>query len=176
MSDFHRSWHLAETSDEVKITEFELQLWRVFNGFIRWQESCEKIANGIDLTGSELAVLHVIRMTDRPKNVNDIMRLLNRDDTFNIHYSIRKLLKIGLIKKLSSNKKAYAYEITEEGIKNTDLYRNIRKNTLIDLFSKEEDLSLEGIVKTLAKLKAIYDEADRVVASYSRPKEQEPSK
>ncbi len=166
MNTFDRTWHLAETPQETEITEFELQLWRVFHGFIRWQEGCEKIANSTDLTGSELAVLHVIRMIERPKSVNDIMRLLNRDDTFNIHYSIRKLLKLGLIKKVSANKKASGYEIIEKGIKNTDAYKQIRKNTLIELFAKESDLNLEGIVKTLSKLKAIYDEADRLAASY----------
>src|SRR5947207_1990398 len=101
MSVLDKTWHLAENEAEIKVTEFELQLWRVFYGFLRWQEKCENIANGTDLTGNELAILHVVRMKNRPKAINDIMRLLNRDDTFNIHYSIRKLIKMGLIKKVS---------------------------------------------------------------------------
>lgn len=54
-------WHLAKTEAEIKLTDFEFQLWRVFYGFIRWQEGCEKVANQSDLTGSELSLLHSYR-------------------------------------------------------------------------------------------------------------------
>ena len=38
--------------------------------------SCNS-ANQTDLTGSELSILHIIRMKDRPKTLNELMRLLN---------------------------------------------------------------------------------------------------
>lgn len=166
-----KTWHLAQSTEEIKVTEFEFQLWRAFYGFIRWQEECERSANGTDLTGDELAVLHIIRMKDKPKTIYDLARLLNRDDTFNINYSIRKLLRKGLIEKVpaAGSKKTLAYRITKEGIQNTDTYTRVRKNILINMFIKENNLKLEEITTTLAKLKAIYDEADRAVAAYATP-------
>lgn len=174
MSLIDKTWHLAQNSDEIKITEFELQLWRVFYGFLRWQERCEKSVNGLDLTGNELAVLHIIRMKDKPKSLYDIGRLLNRDDTFNIHYSIRKLLKMGLIEKVQSvpgDRKTFAYQATEAGIKNTDSYTEVRRSILIEMFSREPGLKLEELERNLAKIKAIYDDADRAVASYAKAAE-----
>ena len=44
------TWHLAKNEEEAKLTDFEFQLWRVFYGFTRWQEGCEKVANQTDLT------------------------------------------------------------------------------------------------------------------------------
>ena len=164
-----KTWHLANTEEETKLTDFEFHLWRVFYGFMRWQEGCEKVANQTDLTGSELSILHIIRMKDRPKTLNELMRLLNRDDNFNITYSIKKLIKNGLIRKIASdkhNKKTFSYEITEAGIKNTDAYTTLRKNVLIELFAKKRELNLDKLSNVLSELIAIYEEADRTVLSY----------
>jgi predicted MarR family transcription regulator len=163
-----RKWHLAETDDEVKITEFELSLWRVFYGFLRWQEDCENCANNSDINGHDLAILHVIRMRDRAKSIYDIGRLLNREDNFNIQYSIRKLEKLGFVQKAKAktNKKMGLYEITEAGIKDTDAYTAARRSVLLEMFKKEKGLKVEETTETLSKIKAIYDEAGRVAASY----------
>lgn len=164
-----KTWHLAQEEKEIEVTNFELQLWRVFYGFIDWQQECEKAANNSGLTGNELSVLHVIRMKDRPKSISDIGKILNRTDAFNIHYSIRKLIKKKLVRKTSNNK---AYEITEEGIRNTDLYTQVRKNTLIELYAKNHDLNLGDLASKLARLKSIYDDAAQmVIASYGSPTE-----
>lgn len=159
------TWHLAGNENEIKVTDFELQLWRVFYGFQRWQEECERNANGSILSSNELAILHIIRMKNRPKTLTDIERLLNRNDTHNIRYSINKLLKIGFIKKTQSvySGKNYYFEITEEGKKDTDNYSRMRKFILIHMF-KESGLDLDEMAKNLTKIKAIYDEADRAVA------------
>ncbi|WP_339049649.1 winged helix DNA-binding protein [Rickettsiella endosymbiont of Xylota segnis] len=165
-----KTWHLAKNEEETKLTDFEFQLWRVFYGFTRWQEGCERVANQTDLTGSELSLLHIIRMKDRPKTISELTRLLNRGGSaFNINYSIQKLIKNGLIRKLvdeKNNKKAFSYEITEEGIKNTDAYTALRQNILIELFKKKKELNLEQFTSVLSELIALYEEADRAVLAY----------
>lgn len=174
-----KTWHLAESEEEIKITDFEFHLWRVFYGFLRWQEGCENVANQTDLTGSELSILHIIRMNERAKTLNELMRLLNRDDTFNVNYSIRKLIKKGLVKKVSSsetNKKTPAYEITKAGIQNINMYIQLRKQVLVDKFFKKKELNLEKITEILASIIAIYDEADRTVLTYTRIPEKENKK
>lgn len=174
MSTLDKTWHLAASEAEIKVTDFELQLWRVFYGFLRWQEECESSINGTDLTGNELAILHVIRMKDKPKTIYDIARLLNRNDNFNINYSIRKLLKMGLIEKVrvtqASKKVSGFYQVTEVGIHNTDAYTEARKHILIAMFNQTSELNLDDIAKMLAKIKAIYDEADRTVTAYAKPR------
>ena len=108
-------------------------------------------------------------MKDRSKTINELTRLLNRDDNFNVNYSIQKLIKNGLIRKILSdknNKKAFSYEITEEGIKNTDAYTALRQSILIELLKKKKELNLEKFTDVLSELIAIYEEADRTVLAY----------
>lgn len=164
-----KRWHLADSEEEIKITEFELQLWRVHYGFMRWQEECEKIANSYELSSDELAVLHIIRMKDRPKTIAEIGRLLNRDNHFGINYNINKLLKLDLIEKLqTASKKQYQYTVTEKGLKNTNAYTLARRSVLIHEFVKDlKNINLEEITHGLMKLKAIYEEAVRVASSYN---------
>lgn len=165
MNLLDKTSHLAKTNEEVQVTDFELQLWRVFYGFIRWQQECEHNVNGTNLMGEDLSVLHIIRMKDRPKSVPEIARLLNRNDNFNIQYSIRKLLKTGLIQKakLPDSKQA-AYITTQTGILNTDKMAIARKNILINAI-KNAGLQLVETTQMLMKLKALYEEAEHTAAS-----------
>lgn len=163
----NNKWHLANTDLECKMTDFELQLWRVFFGFLRWQQECERSINHTNLTGHDLSVLHIIRMKDRPKSIPDIARFLNRDDIFNIQYSVRKLIKLKLIKKVKlPNSKTIAYCTTPEGIQNTNNMANARHELLTKVFKKAEKMNLESITQSLVKLKYIYDEAEQEAASY----------
>jgi predicted MarR family transcription regulator len=168
MATIDKSWHLAKTDDEQRVTEFELELWRVFYGFLRWQEACENSVNNTRLTGDELAVLHVIRMKDKPKTLQDIGKILNRDDIYNITYNVKKLLKMGLVEKVKNEfAKAFSYQITGAGLKNTEDYTVARRSLLVDMLIKKSNLDLEGITKTLIELQNIYDLADRATASYT---------
>ena|SRR3990167_6598940 len=166
-----RQWHLAQTEEELKVTDFEIQLWRVFFGFLRWQQECERNINGTSLLGQDLSVLHIIRMKGRPKSITDIARLLNRDDNFNIQYSVRKLMKMGLIESVRiTGSKSVAYQMTPKGIKNTDDFSQARKKILVEMFiNNDADLDLEIATKTLAKLKSIYDAAEHAAASHVPP-------
>ncbi|HVV67485.1 MAG TPA: winged helix DNA-binding protein [Gammaproteobacteria bacterium] len=170
-----RSWHLAQDESETEVTNFELQLWRVFYGFVRWQEECEKSTNDTNLTGHELAVLHVVRMKDKPKTISDIGRILNRNDMFNINYSLRKLMQKGLVKKSRSGKgvKAFFYEITAKGIEDTDAWSKMRRDVLISAFMKDKTIPLKEMANNLMKIKSIYDEADSIVAYTSLEKTDE---
>lgn len=165
MLDIDKTWHLAEDAKESELSDFELQLWRVFYGFLRWQEQCEVCANGDDMTAYELAILHIIRMQDRPKNIPELCRLMNREDSLNVGYVIKKLIKLGLIerKKVKTNT---VYQITEEGVHNTERYKNIRKNVLLKLFLKQKELQLPEMTEQLAILKGLYEEGTRITASY----------
>lgn len=169
---FDKSCHMGEAEDEIQITEFELQLWRVFSGFVIWQEDCERYVCNDTLSASEIALLHVIRMNDRPKTIYELGRLLNRDDPNNIQYSLSKLIKFGFIEKDKpmAAQKTLSYKITEAGMNNTDAFTEARKSILFDLFKNIGigELGLEKITNALIKINGIYGEASRLAASYKK--------
>jgi predicted MarR family transcription regulator len=165
MSALEQKSHLAQTEEERKVFDLELQLWRTFYGFLRWQQECERNTNGTNLTGPDLSVLHVIRMRDRPKSIAEIARLLNRDDDFNIQYSIRKLLKMKLIQKVRvHNSRSVAYQVTQDGTKNTTNFANTKKKILVEKFIKDPELQIEQTTYAMTKLKSIYEEAEHSAA------------
>ncbi len=167
-----KTWHLSTSQEETNLTEFELQLWRVYFGFVRWQQQCELSSSKIDLSADELAILHIVRMRDQPKSNADIGILLNRIDYFNINYTINKLVKKGFIQKENpkSKQKQNRYVVTEKGRKNTDAYSEARKSILNEFSSYMSEMNLDDVAKSLMKMKNFYDEATRVAASY-KPKE-----
>ncbi|CAD5201655.1 winged helix DNA-binding protein [Pseudomonas sp. FEN] len=163
-----KTWHLAITDDEVDWAECELQLWRAFNAFKRWQLECEKMVNNSKLSVDELAVLHVIRMNDRPKTIAEVGRLLNRPDHFNINYSITKLSERGLVRKYQPLKNKHVQlSVTEEGRRSTDKYTEARKNILFGEFSSEiGSINLKEVVLGLRQIKVVYEEAHRAASVY----------
>lgn len=172
MSD-NKTWHLATDEKELEFTDIELRLWRTHYGFIRWQEKCEKLANGIDLSYDELAVLHVIGMMEIPKTVYDIGLILNRDDIHNIQYNIKKLLKNGFIDKevSSKHKKQYQYFLTAKGLNDISRYTKLRKQILMKAFLQTRKEFSVPKSDELDNLRKLYDEASVAVSLYRVPEE-----
>ncbi|MEM1155594.1 MAG: winged helix DNA-binding protein, partial [Pseudomonadota bacterium] len=169
----NRHWHLSTTEHEVALTEIELSIFRNFSAFTRWtddlavccQNDSQALCNGLDF-----ALLNVIRMHDRPKSISEVGRLLNRDDLPNLQYSIRKLIKSGLITKLGpqDNKKGATYTTTDLGIEATDRYARYRRELLLPLTQaiSESDTRMEQVANVLTLLSGIYDQAACVAATH----------
>jgi len=170
MSNVDRTWHLATDPFEIGVTELEYALMRTFEAFGRWQAEC--LANVADLqaTGPENAILHVIRMHDRPKSIRDIARLTNREDIPNIQYSLRKLNKAGLIKRMGSGRAGVTYTVTEEGRRITDRYAEIRKSLLISMLKElqHSDERFRQATSTLELIGGIYEQAARIASTHRR--------
>ena len=163
-------WHLSGDPAEVSTTEAEFALMRAFEGFGRWQSECLASVCDLAASGPENALLHVIRMNDRPKSIKELARLTNRDDIPNIQYSLRKLTGAGLVEKRGSGRSGVTYEATEEGRRVTDNYSTLRRKLLIEKIN-----SLPGFPEQLAEatralnlLTGIYEEAARVAATHRR--------
>ena len=133
-----RRWHLAQSATEVDTTELEFALMRAFEGFGRWQSECLASVCDLAATGPENALLHIIRMNNRPKSLKEIARLMNRDDVPNIQYSLRKLLGAGLVARQGAGRSGVTYDCTEEGRRVTDDYAVLRR--------KLAECGLEGLV------------------------------
>ena len=165
----NKQWHLATNEFEVGLTELEFSIIRVSAAFDRWQSDCLACCIGQTFSGSDTAVLHVIRMHDRSKSISEIGRLLKRDDQSNLQYGIRKLLKAGLIEKAvgGSSKKGVTYQVSKLGREVTDNYAEFRRELLISLTTTMSDAKdLEGISKVLNLMSGLYDQASCVAATH----------
>lgn len=172
LSNLDKRWHLATDEYEVGFTELEFAIIRVSAAFERWQSDCLACCHGHPFSGSDTAVLHVIRMHDRSKSISEIGRLLKRDDQSNLQYGIRKLLKAGLIEKSkdSGSKKGVTYQVSELGRQVTDRYAVFRKELLLSLTeSVTGENDLEAIAKVLNLMSGLYDQASCVAATHRVP-------
>jgi predicted MarR family transcription regulator len=124
-------WHLAEDSIGVAVTDLEYAILRVFEAFGRWQSECLTAVSGARITGPENVLLHVIGMKGRAKTIHDVMLLTNRQDTSNIQYGLRKLVKLGFVKKQGVARVGIFYRTTEKGDKICRDYANLRKKLLL---------------------------------------------
>ncbi|MFK7954634.1 MAG: winged helix DNA-binding protein [Lysobacterales bacterium] len=166
-----KHWHLATDDAEVAITELEFSLIRVASAFERWQSDCLACCHGNSFSGADTAVLHVIRMHERAKSISEIGRLLKRDDQSNLQYSIRKLLKAGLIEKTSGGgKKGVTYQVSNLGHQVTDRYAEFRQELLTSLATTVfANHDLEAVAKTMNLMSGVYDQASCVAATHRVP-------
>jgi predicted MarR family transcription regulator len=165
-----RGWHLARTPLEIDVTEVEYALMRSYEAFGRWQAECLATVIEFSASGPENALLHIIRMNDRPKSVRDLALMTNREDIPNIQYSLRKLLKGGFIKRTGSGRAGVTYEVTPLGQRVTERYADIREVLLIGAVKRIPDLAdkLEEAARTLELMTGIYEEAARAAATHRR--------
>ena len=167
---FDYRWHLAQSAAEVEATELEFALMRTFEGFGRWQSECLAGVCDLAATGPENALLHIIRMNDRPKTIKDLARLTNRDDVPNIQYSLRKLIGAGLVLRHGAGRSGVTYEVTDEGRRVTDDYGVLRRRLLLAEIASLPGFSdrLAEATRTLNVLSGLYEEISRVAATHRR--------
>jgi predicted MarR family transcription regulator len=167
-SGLDRRWHLARTPLEIDVAELEYALMRSFEAFGRWQAEC--LANVIDFSasGPENALLHIIRMNDRPKSIHDLACMTNREDIPNIQYSLRKLINGGFIVRRGRGRAGVSYEVTSLGRQVTERYADVRTALLIDGIKRVPELAkrLKEATRTLELMTGIYAQAARVAATH----------
>jgi len=165
-----RTWHLARTPVEVDVAEIEYALMRTNQAFERWQTECLESVVDFAASGQENAMLHIIRMNDRPKTIKDLARLANREDIPNIQYSLRKLIGAGLVSREGSGRSGVTYSVTDKGRDVTDRYAEVRGALLIDAIESVPNFPqrLEEATRTLELLTGIYEQVARVAATHRR--------
>jgi predicted MarR family transcription regulator len=167
---FDRHWHLARNAVEIDVAEIEYALMRTNQAFERWQTEC--LASVIDFaaSGEENAMLHIIRMNDRPKTIKDLARLANREDIPNIQYSLRKLIGAGLVVREGSGRAGVTYSVTDRGREVTNRYAEVRGSLLVEAIESVPDFTqkLEEATRTLELLTGIYEQVARVAATHRR--------
>ena len=165
-----RGWHLARTPLEIDVAEVEYALMRSYEAFGHWQAECLATVIEFSASGPENALLHIIRMNDRPKSIRDLAQMTNRDDIPNIQYSLRKLLKSGLVKRTGSGRAGVTYEVTPLGYRVTERYADIRSVLLIEAVTRVPEMAakLKEAARTLELMTGIYEQAARAAATHRR--------
>lgn len=163
-------WHLSTNAAERATTEIEFALMRAFEGFGRWQSECLASVCDLAATGPENALLHLIRMNDRPKTMRDLARLTNRDDVPNMQYSLRKLIKAGLVLRQGAGRSGVSYVVTDAGRRVTDDYAAVRRRLLIAAIDQVPGLAerLSEAARSLNLLGGIYAEVALVATTHRR--------
>jgi predicted MarR family transcription regulator len=159
---------LAQTPDEIDLTEIEWALMRTNEAFGRWQAECLANVSDVSATGPENALLHVIRMNERPKTMKDLAHLTNRSDIPNLQYSLRKLIKEGLVARKGSGRSGVSYSVTPAGRKITEDYAEIRRILLVAKVGSFPELKkkLADATSTLDALTGVYEQVARTAATH----------
>jgi predicted MarR family transcription regulator len=169
--ELDKRWHMAQTSHEVNLTELEYALMRTMEAFGRWQTECAAASSGIGLSGPENALLHIIRMNERPKSLKDIARLTNRDDIPNLQYALRKLVSLTLVDRTGEGRLGTVYSVTQQGRDITDAYARLRKALLLGYTQGVPDMESRMLMtaQTLDLLSGMYEQSARVAATHRAP-------
>jgi predicted MarR family transcription regulator len=169
-SALDRTWHLARTPLEINVAEVEYALMRSFEAFGRWQAECLASVADFSASGPENALLHIIRMNDRPKTIRDLAYMTNREDIPNIQYSLRKLIKGGLVERSGSGRSGVFYDTTPLGRQVTDRYADMRAALLIDAVRRVPELAgrLAEAARTLELMTGLYAQVARTAATHRR--------
>src|SRR5690606_13683058 len=99
------------------------------------------------------------------KTAANIARQLNRDDLPNIQYCLRKLVKMGLCRKVKeASSKTFAFVATEKGKRLTDDYATLRREILTEQTKNIDrvDDKLREATRLISFLTGLYDEGGRI--------------
>lgn len=161
-----RTWHLADNADDELATSFEFALMQVFEAYQRWVVQGQRLVGYPEINYNEVVVLHVVRMQERAKDAATIAKLVNRDDLPNVLYNLRKLVSVGLVKKVRVGSGTY-FEITEQGRLETDRYAELRRDLLVSNMKQIAHIQdkLQAATDLMHSITGCYDTAARETAA-----------
>lgn len=126
-------WHLARSAEEQAMVQLEFGMEQLIHAYYRWKVNCLSTLGDFGLTGDDITILNIIRMGDSPKKMIEIARILNRTDLSNMQYATRKLIKAGLVEKVTApSRRDTTYRASAYGVEVTDHYAATRRKLVID--------------------------------------------
>ncbi|MDP2559557.1 winged helix DNA-binding protein [Psychrobium sp. 1_MG-2023] len=159
------SSHLVSSSCP-QLSEFEYGLTMMNNAFLRWMQHCSQAAGVTELSSLDIQVVHNVAHRDRAKKLADICFSLNLEDSHNVAYSLRKLVKLAMITSTKKGKETF-YKPSEQGWQFCERYKAVREQCLIDSL-KDLNLTeqqLSEMASALRVLSGFYDQSSRSAAS-----------
>jgi predicted MarR family transcription regulator len=160
--------HLATTPHEVAVTRFEQGVICAAAAFYRFYGVLLGREGRVrNISGPDNAILQQIMAASRPLAVTDIARFANRDDIANIQYSLKKLLRAGLIEKAGrTSARETSYVVTEIARHWTQDFLKLRRQLFTDPAAQLPDFDdqLEKSAHLLNLVAGFYDHGTRVMS------------
>jgi len=148
----------------LALSEFEYGLTLVHNAFQRWIQLCSNACDQ-NLSPLDILVIHNVYHRKKPKRINDVAFTLNVDDTHNVSYSMRKMVKTGLLQHEKRGKETF-YSVTSTGEEFCLEYAKIREKCLVQALEHMSiDDSLGETAKLMRMLSGLYAQASRAASS-----------
>lgn len=159
------SEHLT-SPDSWQLSEFEYGLIIAYNAFSRWMMRCMSAAGYVDFSPLDILVLHNVNHRQREKRLVDICFVLHVEDHHTVNYSLKKLVKAGLVGREKRGKEIF-YSVTEEGNTACEQYRQIREKCLTASYRAmdQESAEMSRSAAQLRLMSGIYDQASRAASS-----------
>ena len=159
------SEHLA-SSDSWPLSEFEYGMIIAHHAFSRWMIRCMHAAGYADFSSLDVLVLHNVNHRSRQKRLVDICFVLHVEDHHTVNYSLKKLVKNGLVEREKKGKEIY-YTTTEEGRKVCNKYREIREQCLTSSYRNliKDGSEMSQTAALLRLMSGLYDQASRAATS-----------
>jgi len=153
--------HLSGSEAEARLANIELAVERMMHSYHRWKAACLETVVPLQLTGDDITILNIVRVDQRPKKLTEVAGILNRTDTSNLQYAMRKLIKAGLVEKVNGgSRRDTAYRATERGVDVTNRYAEARRRLLIGrLDHGVTDDDLQGARDLVQSLTGCYEAA-----------------
>src|SRR5215831_13013316 len=160
--------HLAANPHEFAVTRFEQGLICAAAAFYRFYGVLLGREGRLrNISGQDNAILQQIMAASRPLAVTDIARFANRDDIANIQYSLKKLLRSGLIDKAgSTSARETSYVVSEIARHWTRDFLQLRRQLFTDPAAQIPDFDdqLEKSAHLLNLIAGFYDHGTRVMS------------
>ena len=161
--------HLSATPHEFTVTQFEQGLICAAAAFYRFYGALLGREGHIrKISGQDNAILQQIMAASRPLALADIARFANRDDIANIQYSLKKLLRAGLIEKAGkTSARETSYVVTTLAREWTKQFIALRRRLFTDPSANilDFDDQLEKAGRLLNTIAGFYDHGTRVMSS-----------
>ena len=159
--------HLAASPHEFVVTRFEQGLICAAAAFYRFYGSLlGREGREHNVSGQDNAILQQLMAASRPLAVTDVARFANRDDIANIQYSLKKLVRAGLIEKAGrTSARETSYVITPLARKWTANFLALRRQLFTDPSAQilGFDEQLEKSANLLNLIAGFYDHGTRVM-------------
>lgn len=164
-----RTMHLGRTEAELALFEFQHATICFIEAFHRHLEGqLIRLTGDTRMSGPDCVILHAIRLGERSKSIPDIQHFANRTDIANIQYSVRKLVKAGLVRAASGTPgRGTRYELTPRGVALTDEYIRARREFMakVPVEASKWLEELRTATRVTLLLTGIYDHVSRTEAA-----------
>lgn len=150
----------------AELSELEFGLNMAMHAYQRWLVRCMTAAGHPELGSLDVLVLHLVCHRGRAKRLSDVCLLLDVEDNHVVSYSLKKLLRLGLLTVQRRGKESY-FAASEAGRQAAAAYREVREACLIDTLPGlgRSNAEIGELARLLRALSGHYDQAARAATS-----------